>query len=456
MKKVFIGVIAALMLFAFTACEQSVPDLNGQVPTNAIITQTGVFVDGQAFDPTQFSVELTYKNGYTQTVSGSNMVTLDSGKAYVEPGDTVSVNVTTVGGQQNGQQVIGSATLVVKSIDSVTVTAPASLEEGADIESTAVKSLFTVTANYEGGTLTVKPSEFVLFNLDTTTADTDSTKPANNSVQVGIKLAKDATFKNSDKFSVVIADPDAEPVEEVNKWTGRIGYAITPASSSVSYIQRGEFDADSMVTLYKQIDVYGDSSEFKYEEIVPGANESLEITLAAPLAGTPKGDVRFAESATATVNFTYTYVKDEATGALETLTQASPSVLVGAISFEDEENGAIVGSSSTTAITISGIIADYATSLSAAWKGKGGVTGTAYDVNNNFAVGDFAVTVTWKSGCTLTKAAPTFTVEPATAPSLETANANYQVTLDFGNKTYVDQAVETTTYVSVNADPDFE
>ena len=51
-KSIFVVALAALMLIAFTACEQApiVMNPNGKIPTNVVITQTGDFVIGQQFD----------------------------------------------------------------------------------------------------------------------------------------------------------------------------------------------------------------------------------------------------------------------------------------------------------------------------------------------------------------------------------------------------------------------
>ena len=461
-KSIFVVALAALMLIAFTACEQpaNIWNPNGKIPTALNITQNEPFVEGQLFDASKFSVEVVYQDGSKETTTSAN-VTLQavggSTSGVLAPGAVVSAKLQTVGTTES-IEVSTTKAIDVRTIDSVTVVAPETLDVGFDVASNAVKSLFTVTANYEGGSIVVKPSEFEIVGVVNTTTPDKGETLTNTNVQVEVYFAAPTTadpVATSDKFSVKVVDPEAEPTEEVNEWTGKIGYAITPASNSVVYVQRGLFDADAMVTLYKQIDIYGDGSEYKYEKLVPGTNEKLTITLAADLANTPENEIRFEEKATATVNFTYEYVSNEATGALASINQGTPSVLVGAITFEDEANGEIVSQSSTTAITISNIIADYPTAISATWLGNGKVANTAYEKGNNIPATDFTVSFTWKSGCTLAKAVSGVTVTPNTAPSLESDNTNYPVTISYGTKGYVDQVTETTGYISVKADPNW-
>ena len=383
MKKTILTImVAAMMLVAFTACEQQVPDLNGQVPTNAIITQTGTFVEGQMFDPTQFSVKLTYKNGYTETVSGANIVTLDSEEAYVVPGDTVSVNVTTVGGTSNGQQMIGNAQLNVKKIESVTVVAPKSVNEGDDINSMAVKSLFTVTVNYDGGTIAVKPSEFKIVNLTTTSADNDPENPANDSVTIDVYLASDAKVASSDEFSVVVIDPDAEPTEEPEYvWLDhQVVWGQVEASSSVKYIKRGIFNADNMIDLYKVYVKEGETTTDNGFYLIPlTASDYKDLTIELASTGgylDANNKNRFADSDSIAVTFSMTYVSDDVYGELKTVEATNGSIdladleevkaadmpagLTGKV-YTLADGSSI--STTATAISITDLIDDYPTAV---------------------------------------------------------------------------------------------
>ena len=62
MKKVFIGFLAALMLFAFTACENRGSNLSMIYSVNATAGDT-VYLPGETVDPTEFEYEIVYTDG---------------------------------------------------------------------------------------------------------------------------------------------------------------------------------------------------------------------------------------------------------------------------------------------------------------------------------------------------------------------------------------------------------
>ena len=458
MKKTILTImVAAMMLVAFTACEQQVPDLNGQVPTNAIITQTGTFVEGQMFDPTQFSVKLTYKNGYTETVSGANLVTLDGKKAYVMPGDTVSVNVTTVGGTSNGQQMIGNAQLNVKKIESVTVVAPETLDAPVDVTSTAVKSLFTVTANYDGGSIVVKPSEFVINGMVNTATPDEGDTLTNVGVYVSVKLASDDTVATSDKFSVKIVDPDEEPTEY--KWASdeKLAYAVADGT----YIGRSVFDP-SIITLYKAMTPNGVATtaakgDIRYEEVELGSNDTITYTLTSDTAALdtdPAGTQRYTNSTSQAVTFVYRYADE--TGAFAS---ADTTDISGVVEFdEDNPYGKVSGATGSISITVR---PDYPMTLSLALAGTTGsqespiATGSDSVTTVNLAASNFKLEVaSWKSGYPVAKdkavpsgtyANTTWTFAPAQLTNLTTTPSQHDVSVTFADSAvaYVDAAKST-------------
>ena len=73
-KTILVGVLAAMMLFAFTACEQSMPTYkNADYLT---VSQIAPFIEGQEFDAANFEVTVHYTDGSTSTVTGNGIVTL--------------------------------------------------------------------------------------------------------------------------------------------------------------------------------------------------------------------------------------------------------------------------------------------------------------------------------------------------------------------------------------------
>ena len=175
-----------------------------------------------------------------------------------------------------------------------------------------------------------------------------------------------------------------------------------------------------------------------------------------------------AANATATVDMSYTYILDEAYGATDEIT-----AVVGSISgTKTDEDGNLVpvvsgtgnGITAGTTISLSNIRADYTTSMSGRWLGKGGTTTvpttTGYDKGNTIAPAEFVVTVSWASeysDTTVTTLSNGFTVNPGTAPSIETTDNAYQVTLTYaaGAGEYTNAVNTCTVPVTVNADPDF-
>ena len=71
MKKVFIGVLAALMLFAFVACDNSTP-VNGMV-YSLEATQNAVYVDGETPTAAGFSFTGYTNMGATMSVDAADV-----------------------------------------------------------------------------------------------------------------------------------------------------------------------------------------------------------------------------------------------------------------------------------------------------------------------------------------------------------------------------------------------
>ena len=93
MKKVFIGVLAVMMLVAFTACEQ--PTIKYPANVSYItIEQTGDFIEGQTFKASNFAVYAHDTNGDSTVVPGANVklstedvTELEAGKTYTAHAD---------------------------------------------------------------------------------------------------------------------------------------------------------------------------------------------------------------------------------------------------------------------------------------------------------------------------------------------------------------------------------
>ena len=74
MKKcILIGALAALMLFAFTACEQQVPNFIEKTPTAMSVVSTPEYLVGEKADPNQIKVEIVYANGDVETKTAATL-----------------------------------------------------------------------------------------------------------------------------------------------------------------------------------------------------------------------------------------------------------------------------------------------------------------------------------------------------------------------------------------------
>ena len=324
-KSIFVVALAALMLIAFTACEQpaNIWNPNGKVPTNAVITQTGDwFVSGQTFDPSRFSVAITYADGSSETVSGTNLVQLDAkatpndkARNYVLPGDGVkaTVGTTTASGSSVTAPVNAVGTLNVAAIDSVTITGPAekTIENGKANVAVAA-SEYTVAIGYTTPagkqTMTLEPSDYTL----TVKSGNDKVKFGNfakgtYTLTAEVTFASGTAIKTSDAFSLEVKEYSAPTTWDGTKLIVEV-QDETP-NGSFHYVQRAEVSA-AMVRVWQSND-----GKTKLDEITSGFTVK-------PTTALKDNPTRFNETASQTITVSYDYT-DPITGAITPVTQAS-------------------------------------------------------------------------------------------------------------------------------------
>ena len=125
MKKVFIGVLAALMLFAFTACEQSMPSYK-QVEY-VTLDQTQAFIEYQPLSAEAFSVTVHYLDGSQDVFPGTGRVTFVDSAA--DNANVVS-NATAKAGVYAKATVAGeSDTIGIKFVEATAFTATVTAED---------------------------------------------------------------------------------------------------------------------------------------------------------------------------------------------------------------------------------------------------------------------------------------------------------------------------------------
>ena len=403
-KSIFVVALAALMLIAFTACEQApiVMDPNGKIPTNVIITQTGDFVEGQQFDSSKFSVSVVYEDGTTDPVNNANIAFKPAtGETAVTSGSYVEVSVTTISKEGNGTVTVsGSKTLDVYPITDLTITGTVAPGfNGSGFVSAIKESDLTVVANYLDAdrskqSITLDPSEYKMHSTPQIAAG--ETAPSAEGETAVCEQAVYVTFGDSTKtsqdnygmgvYTFTSTYVDSTTAEPTYAWFDhQVVYgqvAPTTSGSPVVYVQRGEFDADSMIKLYK---VYAPEDATTLGDdyyLVPLATSDyiangLSMELANPYtSSTITADIsdRFGTSSTANVEFSMTYVGNTGTGAYTTKTSVDGSIVIADLEKVTGEAipSGITGDcytgeiASGSTITLTGILADYPLTLSVA------------------------------------------------------------------------------------------
>ena len=319
-KKILVTLIAALMLFAFTACDQPATP---KVVINATIRQTGVFLEGQAFDSSKFVVDVTYSDSSTDTISGANMVTpVDDVFGGVKNG--MDVKATIGAGQSSAVSYTG--VLTAYPVDSFTVTQNATYYKdttAADMTNADFTVVANYTANGTAATYTLQPSEYTV-NASTIvsalsgatvseTVLTDDVAVTNAISALGKQISTDVTVSYKPTTGDKIVD-----IEVVVK---------TDSAAKAAAIQRGAFTPATMLTVYP---VYDNG----YEPETPTALQfgdqtgyELTATLATPLeiknpssSETSGSIVRFGALSENAVNVTIE-VEDADTKEVTTITK---------------------------------------------------------------------------------------------------------------------------------------
>ena len=266
-KSILAGVLAALMLIAFTACEQpaNIWNPNGRTVTNAVITQTGEFIEGESFDPAKFDVALTYNDGYTETISGTNVVV--SLTSYVSEGMQVTASF---GSANSNDKVEAKAFVNVYPIVAATISGPTSFAttEGNDDDQPVAEVSaddFTVSIDYMTAagkqTKTLDPVYYDIYFAD---ADGEKTTQSFGDL-VGSKDGTWYTVKADVVMTRGLATPYASDTlnfkvvgeyeaAEPATWDGHsISVEIPePTDAASQYFARGEFDPDT-ITVYQVV-----------------------------------------------------------------------------------------------------------------------------------------------------------------------------------------------------------
>ena len=139
MKKVFIGVLAALMLFAFVACDNSSSSGLDQVVVSISVSGTPTYFAGETADIEDYTVTATTLGGSTFTVdplylSWAEAKTAPVAVAGDEDGEKVLVGGIQYNGVSYQDSPVAPAYATVYTLDSIVVEGPANSEYYGEVE----------------------------------------------------------------------------------------------------------------------------------------------------------------------------------------------------------------------------------------------------------------------------------------------------------------------------------
>ena len=162
MKKcILIGALAALMLFAFTACDNQVQTF--RIVDTISLVQSSAVVEGTAADASDFTVTLVYTDGTSAQVSGVGYVTVT--------GDKATASVTNAYGRKIESAPVSVEKSVVTSVEfsgveSISVVTGTTISKMDDVTIEADEDNFAIAFAYDGGSEVLPLSETVFALYD--------------------------------------------------------------------------------------------------------------------------------------------------------------------------------------------------------------------------------------------------------------------------------------------------
>ena len=310
MKKVFIGVLAALMLFSFIACDANANrpwnEIGKTVIAARIVSGDTNYLFGESFDPSRYQVEITYSDLTKETMSGDGILAADASQWVNAGPKDVSV---VYGGTSAG------LTLKVYVYEASAVKISGATTSFAYISDMATENWgvtddsIVVTAVYGPNNAEKILTKGTADGTYTITGAKVDTAPTTDDVEVEVTVAVNGSSAATEKYDVKITPASSkEPGESATISSISVEMKETVASP---FVQRAVFNADN-VTVYA---VYSDGAK------VDVTDDSV-ITLSTKLTGITglTGADRYPAAANVTINASYTYTTDDVTLVEETKT----------------------------------------------------------------------------------------------------------------------------------------
>ena len=189
-KSISVILVAALMLFAFTACEQQVPNFLTKTPSVVVIEQVGdVFATSEA-TPSDFNVVVTFEDGTETTYPGLNLVDITDSK------------VTAKVGSVTGEGYV--ALSKVTGVESLTPDEELEIVQGSDTVATVPTTVIVNYTNHNGESKTYEKQYSTLeYKISDSTFAKDSAK-VGDKVEVKVSVSPATGISKEFKFEATV------------------------------------------------------------------------------------------------------------------------------------------------------------------------------------------------------------------------------------------------------------
>lgn len=212
-KSISAILVAALMLFAFTACEQpaNIWNPNGKDVVEVTIASGDTdYLVNQAFDASRYTLDILYKDGTTAQKNGNGILQMDPAMNLLAGAKTIDV---TLGGYN------GSLVVNYYNVDSISIeTAPSKTTyDTDDTQGDISLDGISVVASYNGGkTVELKDTEYAITKVagaayTAATKLTETAEGETTAVTVAYKTG-DATYGAEAEFGITVAKAPETPV----------------------------------------------------------------------------------------------------------------------------------------------------------------------------------------------------------------------------------------------------
>ena len=271
MKKFITIALAVAVLFSFAACQEPI-DVNGYVPTGLSIQYNGEdILAGEAFDATQYSATITYKNGKPGEYAGQ--FALMDNQSPAQATDTYATGVYVTASVQGEAAPIDAVyTPTVYAVEKVVADV-----SGATVKEVAVGSAsvgldgVTVTAYYDNG-----KTKDVTALATATVKDGTTSAAKDKEVEFAQVLGTTVTVEGEWKVNVV--DAKAYDASKFNDIEIVVEYYDATATTEK---QEKAWIGDTAKLVVKAVDTNGNKSDSLSYGTTVGTNYTANVDVSA-------------------------------------------------------------------------------------------------------------------------------------------------------------------------------